>query len=53
VDHTFEVKGVGCVVSGTVVTGEVAVGQKLNLGPTGEGGFREVQVTCIHRSQVH
>ena len=53
VDHTFEVKGVGCVVSGTVVTGEVAVGQKLNLGPTGEAGFREVQVTCIHRSQVH
>lgn len=53
VDHTFEVKGVGCVVSGTVVTGAVAVGQKLNLGPTGEGGFREVQVTCIHRSQVH
>ncbi len=53
VDHTFEVKGVGCVVSGTVVTGEVAVGQKLNLGPTGGGGFREVQVTCIHRSQVH
>lgn len=53
VDHTFEVKGVGCVVSGTVVTGEVAVGQKLNLGPSGEGGFREVQVTCIHRSQVH
>ncbi|KAL0041973.1 hypothetical protein WJX79_010692 [Trebouxia sp. C0005] len=52
VDHTFEVKGVGCVVSGTVVTGEVAVGQKLNLGPTGEGIFREVQVTCIHRSQV-
>ncbi|DBA84075.1 TPA: hypothetical protein ACH3X1_006557 [Trebouxia sp. C0004] len=52
VDHTFEVKGVGCVVSGTVVTGEVAVGQKLNLGPTGEGGFREAQVTCIHRSQV-
>lgn len=53
VDHTFEVKGVGCVVSGTVVTGEVAVGQKLSLGPTGEGGFREVQVTCIHRSQVN
>ena len=53
VDHTFEVKGVGCVVSGTVVSGEVAVGQKLNLGPTGVGGFREVQVTCIHRSQVN
>ena len=52
VDHTFEVKGVGCVVSGTVVSGEVAVGQILNLGPTGQGLFREVQVTCIHRSQV-
>lgn len=53
VDHTFEVKGVGCVVSGTVVSGEVAVGQNLHLGPTGLGVFREVQVTCIHRSQVH
>ena len=52
VDHTFEVKGVGCVVSGTVVSGEVAVGQMLNLGPTGLGLFSEVQVTCIHRSQV-
>ena len=52
VDHTFEVKGGGCVVSGTVVSGEVAVGQTLNLGPSGEGLFREVQVTCIHRSQV-
>lgn len=52
VDHTFEVKGVGCVVSGTVVSGEVAVGQVLNLGPTGQGLFSEVQVTCIHRSQV-
>lgn len=53
VEHTFEVKGVGCVVSGTVVSGEVAVGQVLNLGPTGQGLFSEVQVTCIHRSQVH
>ena len=52
VDHTFEVKGVGCVVSGTVVSGEVAIGQVLNLGPTGQGLFSEVQVTCIHRSQV-
>lgn len=52
VDHTFEVKGVGCVVSGTVVSGQVAVGQVLNLGPTGLGLFSEVQVTCIHRSQV-
>ena len=52
VDHTFEVKGVGCVVSGKVVSGEVAVGQVLNLGPTGQGLFSEVQVTCIHRSQV-
>lgn len=52
VDHTFEVKGVGCVVSGTVVSGSVAVGQRLNLGPTGQGLFSQVQVTCIHRSQV-
>lgn len=52
VDHTYEVKGVGCVVSGTVIAGTVAVGQTLNLGPHGQGGFSAVEVTCIQRSQV-
>lgn len=52
VDHTYEVKDVGCVVSGTVVAGTVAVGQVLKLGPQGQAGFTAVEVTCIQRSQV-
>lgn len=52
VDHTYEVKGVGCVVSGTVVSGQVGVGQTLHLGPHGQGTFTAVEVTCIQRSQV-
>lgn len=52
VEHTYEVKGVGCVVSGTVVSGTVALGQTLQLGPQGQGGFTAVEVTCIQRSQV-
>ena len=52
VDHTYEVKDVGCVVSGTVVAGTVAVGQMLKLGPQGQAGFTAVEVTCIQRSQV-
>jgi GTPase len=52
VDQTFEVRGVGSVVSGTVVAGAVAVGQRLLLGPNADAGFTPVIVTCIQRSQV-
>ena len=52
VDHTFEVRGVGPVLSGTVVSGSVALGQELLLGPDVDGRFTAVEVTCIQRSQV-
>ena len=52
VDHQFEVRGVGSVVSGTVVAGSISVGARLLLGPTSEGHFTTVAVTCIQRSQV-
>ena len=52
VDHTFEVRGVGPVLSGTVVSGSVALGQELLLGPDADGRFTAVEVTCIQRSQV-
>ena len=52
VDHTFEVRGVGPVLSGTVVSGSVTLGQELLLGPDADGSFTAVEVTCIQRSQV-
>lgn len=52
VDQTFEVRGVGCVLSGTVVSGTVKLGQQLWLGPDDLGRFKDVTVTCIQREQV-
>jgi GTPase len=52
VDQTFEVRGVGSVVSGTAVSGSIAVGQHLLLGPNADGKFTNVVVSGIQRSQV-
>ena len=52
IDQTFEVRGVGSVVAGTVGGGGIAVGQRLLLGPNAEAGFNPVIVTCIQRSSV-
>ncbi|KAL4451725.1 hypothetical protein ABPG75_007387 [Micractinium tetrahymenae] len=52
IDSTFEVADVGTVFSGTVVSGCVAVGSELLLGPLEGGCFRRVQVISIHRSKV-
>jgi hypothetical protein len=52
VDHTFEVRGVGSVVSGTAVNGSIAVGHRLLLGPNSDGDFTSVVVSGIQRSQV-
>ena len=40
------------VVSGTLVSGEVALNQQLLLGTTPDGGFTPVVVTSIQRAQV-
>ncbi|GIL85762.1 hypothetical protein Vretimale_13205 [Volvox reticuliferus] len=52
VDGTFEVEGVGSVVSGTLVSGMVHVGQELLLGPTAAGDFTRVVVRQLQRSHV-
>ena len=48
IDGSFMVKGVGLVLSGTLVSGTVKIGQILNLGPDKKGEFRQVVVKSIH-----
>ncbi|KAG2502058.1 hypothetical protein HYH03_000552 [Edaphochlamys debaryana] len=52
VDGTFEVEGVGSVLSGTVLSGTVTLGQELVLGPNPAGGFTRVVVRQLQRSHV-
>jgi GTPase len=48
IDGSFTVKGVGLVVSGTLVSGKVAEGQVVQIGPDMKGDFRLVTVKSIH-----
>ena len=52
-DQTFDVRGVGSVLSGTVLSGQISLGQQLWLGPADSGSFSAVSVTGIQREQVH
>jgi translation elongation factor 1A GTP binding domain family len=47
IDRTYDVRGVGAVASGTIMSGEVEAGDELLLGPMSDGSFREVEVRSI------
>jgi GTP-binding protein 1 len=49
IDSNFFVTGVGTVVAGTVTAGIIHVGQKMLMGPDGNGNFRPVQIKSIHK----
>lgn len=51
-DETFQVPGVGTVVSGCCLAGNVRVGQALKLGPDGHGHFMNVSVRSIEYKKV-
>ena len=48
VDRSFTLTGIGTVVTGTAVSGQVAVGDKLMLSPRGQ----EVRVRAIHAQNL-
>jgi GTPase len=48
IDGTFNVKGIGLVISGILTSGKVIVGQNLMLGPDRKGDFKQVTVKSIH-----
>lgn len=48
IDGSFNVKGVGLVLSGLLSSGTVYLGQNLLLGPDTKGDFRQVVVKSIH-----
>jgi GTPase len=52
VDGAMDIAGVGPVFSGVVISGSVAIGDELCVGPDDEGQFRNVVVTGLHRAQV-
>ena len=52
IDGNYQVKGVGTVVTGTLLSGTVKPGQLLQLGPTKIGNFSTVQVKSIHCKRV-
>lgn len=56
IDDVFQVPGVGIVVAGTMVKGQVALdkgqGPTLLLGPDSTGNFRKVQIKGIHTKSV-
>ena len=47
IDDTFSVPGVGCVVSGTVLSGSVEAGDTLLMGPNKFGTFEPVTIKSI------
>lgn len=54
IDKTYVVEGVGTVVSGTIMSGGVSVGDNVHLGPTSDGDFIDTKARSIeiHYHQV-
>ncbi|KAF2363867.1 Transcription factor GTP-binding domain [Trinorchestia longiramus] len=52
IDDTYQVPGVGVVVSGTCIKGVIRVNDTLLLGPTGMGEFVPMPIKSIHRKRM-
>uniref|UniRef100_A0A0N5B0R9 Tr-type G domain-containing protein n=1 Tax=Syphacia muris TaxID=451379 RepID=A0A0N5B0R9_9BILA len=52
VDDVYWVNGVGTVVSGTCLTGQISVNDNLMIGPNKVGEFVSVPIKSIHRKRM-
>ncbi|MPC14095.1 GTP-binding protein 1 [Portunus trituberculatus] len=52
IDDTYQVPGVGVVVSGTCLKGVIRVNDTLLLGPNGLGDFIPMPIKSIHRKRM-
>lgn len=52
VDETFEVPGIGTVVSGLMIEGIIREGDELLLGPDDQGKFSNVSVVSLQRHKI-
>lgn len=53
ITDTYVVQGVGTVVAGTMISGTVALGQTLYLGPDSTGSFTPCQVKGVQRKRIN
>lgn len=52
IDELYSVPFVGTVVGGVIKRGSIREGEKLLLGPTDSGVFKEVKVRTVHRHRL-
>lgn len=52
IDDTFSVPGVGTVVSGTLLQGQIRLNDSLLLGPDALGHFQPIIIKSIHRKRM-
>lgn len=52
VDETFEVPGIGTVVSGLMIEGIIREGDEMLLGPDDQGNFSNVSIVSLQRHKI-
>ncbi|CAL1531257.1 unnamed protein product [Lymnaea stagnalis] len=52
IDELFTVPDVGTVVGGIILRGSIREGDRLMLGPSDDGNFKEVKVKTVHRNRL-
>lgn len=52
VDDTYMTKGLGLILCGTVVKGQIHLNQTLMFGPDAQGNFKKVAVKGIHENRI-
>lgn len=52
VDETFEVPGIGTVISGLMIEGVIREGDEMLLGPDDQGNFSNVSIVSLQRHKI-